>query len=157
MKFVRVWWVGFLFFAWFGTAFAADRIPSDALKTINAVNASWVPALEAGNVRGACQGFAHDALFISEDGRVTHGAVAFEAALQKRIDAGLHVSGGKVTSMGAQMVNGQIIEWGDSSLMTIDQSGIRHQGGGYYLAVWSKNKHGVWEITRNIDIGVALP
>jgi len=130
----------------------AGSIPPDARKTIDAENAKWVPSLEAGDVKQACSGFAGDALVVSAAGK-SSSINDYEAALQKRFDAGLKITGGQVISNGAELVNGQIVEWGSSLLTSTDKSGVEHRGGGYYLAVWTKNKDGVWQITRNISLG----
>src|SRR5581483_5311516 len=135
----------------------ADAIPADAKQTIDAVNAAWVPGLKAEDIDSACRGFAPDALFVADDGTVTHGLTAFEALLKKRFEAGLRITGGKVTQLGARLVNGEIIEWGSSLLDTTDSSGAHHKGGGYYLAVWQKNASGTWQITRNIGLGRERP
>jgi ketosteroid isomerase-like protein len=142
----------YLFVPW-RVVLAENAIPADAQTAIDAANGEWVAALEAGNVKLACQGFADDALFISEDGKVTSGTLAFESALQKRFDAGLKITGGKVTSLGAYLVNGLIVEWGSSLLDIADKAGVRRKGGGDYLAVWSKGKDGAWRIIRNISLG----
>ena len=134
------------------SAVFAGSIPPDARKTIDAENAKWVPSLEAGDVKQACSGFAANALVVSADGK-TSGIDAYEAALQKRFDAGLKITGGQVISNGAELVNGQIVEWGSSLLTAKDGDGPERKGGGYYLAVWTKNKDGVWQITRNISLG----
>ncbi|MGN6514280.1 MAG: hypothetical protein ACTHLR_00385 [Rhizomicrobium sp.] len=115
----------------------AGSIPPDARKTIDAENAKWVPALEAGNVRRACSGFAGDAVIVSADGK-SSSLDAYEAALQKRFDAGLKITGGQVISEGAELVNGQIVEWGSSILTAKDKTQPEHKGGGYYLTVWTK-------------------
>ncbi|HEY8950467.1 MAG TPA: DUF4440 domain-containing protein [Rhizomicrobium sp.] len=130
----------------------AGSIPPDARKTIDAENARWVPSLKAGDVKQALSGFAPDALVISADGK-TSSIDAYEAAMQKRFDAGLRITGGQVISNGAELVNGQIVEWGSSLLTAKDKDGPEHKAGGYYLAVWTKNKEGVWQITRNISMG----
>jgi len=131
----------------------AGSIPPDARAAIDAANSNWVPALKKGDVASACGGFATDALFVSADGKTTSGVAAYEAALQKRFDAGLHVTGGQVMSNGAELVNGQVVEWGSSLLTTTDKDGVAHNGGGYYLAVWTKGSDGAWKITRNIGLG----
>ena len=129
-----------------------ESIPPDARKTIDAENAGWVPSLKAGDVKQACSGFAADALVVSADGK-SSSIDAYEAALQKGFDAGLKITGGQVVSEGAELVNGRIVEWGSSLLTSKDKDGPEHKAGGYYLAVWSKNKDGVWQITRNISLG----
>jgi ketosteroid isomerase-like protein len=134
------------------SAAVAGSIPPDARKTIDAENAKWVPSLKAGDVKQACSGFAADALVVSADGKAS-SIDEYEAALQKRFDAGLKITGGQVISNGAELVNGQIVEWGSSILTAKDKDGPEHKGGGYYLAVWTKNKDGVWQITRNISLG----
>lgn len=131
---------------------AGEAIPADALKAIDAGNNQWVPALAARNAEQACRVFAPDAIFIGEDGSVTAGSAAFAATLQQRFDAGLTVTGGKVTRMGAQLFDGQLVEWGNSLLLTRDKDGVAHKAGGNYLAVWSKGKDGAWRITRNIAL-----
>ena len=136
------------------SAALAGSIPPDARKTIDAENAKWVPSLKEGDVKQACSGFAADALVVSADGKAS-GIDAYEAALQKRLAAGLKITGGQVISNGAELVNGQIVEWGSSLLTTKDKNGAEHKGGGYYLAVWTKNKDGAWQITRNISLGKA--
>lgn len=136
---------------------ASDAVPADALKTIDAVNGKWVAALKSENVKWACEGFAEDALFIADDGTVTRGVTAFAELLRKRFDAGLKVTGGKVTRLGAHWVHGQIIEWGSSILQVADKNGGTHRGGGDYLAVWTKGADGTWKITRNIALGLPPP
>ena len=130
----------------------AGSIPPDARKAIDAENAKWVPSLKAGDVKQACSGFAADALVVSADGK-TSSIDAYEAALRKRFAAGLKITGGRVISNGAELVNGQIVEWGSSLLTAKDKDGPEHKSGGYYLAVWTKNKDGAWQITRNISLG----
>lgn len=130
----------------------AGSIPPDARKAIDAENAKWVPALKAGDVKRACSGFAADALVVSADGK-TSSINDYEAALQKRFNAGLKITGGQVISEGAELVNGQIVEWGSSILTSRDKDGPQHKAGGYYLTVWTKNKNGAWQITRNISLG----
>lgn len=134
------------------SAALAGSIPPDARKTIDAENAKWVPSLKAGDIKQACSGFAADALIVAADGK-TSSVDAYETAMQTRFDAGLKITGGQVISNGAELVNGQIVEWGSSLLTTTDKSGAEHKGGGYYLAVWTKNKDGAWRITRNISLG----
>jgi ketosteroid isomerase-like protein len=162
MKRVRSSLIAVLFcISWRATfaadAAPADAIPADAKQTIDAVNAAWVPGLKAHDIDSACRGFAADALFIADDGTVTHGLVAFEALLTKRFDAGLEITGGKVVQLGARLVNGVIVEWGSSLLDTTDRNGAHHKGGGYYLAVWQKDATGAWKITRNIGLGHEHP
>lgn len=94
---VAVWSLLFLIIT-HGVALAGNGIPAEAQKAIDAANGNWMPALEFGNVKSACQGFADDALFVSEDGKVTRGVISFEVALQIRFDAVLKITGGKVTS-----------------------------------------------------------
>jgi ketosteroid isomerase-like protein len=133
-------------------ALAADAIPPDARAAIDAGNAAWVPALEAGDVRRACTGFADGALVVGADGS-TQSIAAFEAHLKARFAGGFKVTGGIVKSLGAHLVNGEIVEWGSSLLVTTDKTGVSRKGGGYYLAVWSKGRGGAWKITRNISLG----
>jgi ketosteroid isomerase-like protein len=130
----------------------AGSIPPDARKAIDAENAKWVPSLKAGDVKQACSGFAADALVVSAGGN-SSSITDYEAALQKRFDAGLKITGGQVISNGAELVNGQIVEWGSSLLTSKDKDGPEHKAGGYYLAVWTKNRDGAWQITRNISLG----
>ena len=130
----------------------AGSIPPDARKAIDAGNGEWVPALKAGDVKRACRAFAANALVVSADGKAS-GIDAYEAALQKRFDAGLKITGGQVISEGAELVNGQIVEWGSSILTAKDKTQPEHKGGGYYLTVWTKNRKGAWQITRNISLG----
>jgi ketosteroid isomerase-like protein len=143
-------------------AFAADTtptetIPADAKRAIDDANAAWVPGLKARDIDSACRGFEADTLFIADNGTVTQGLPAFEAALRKLFDSGLRVSGGKVVQLGAQLVNGVIVEWGSSILDMEDPNGVHRKGGGYYLAVWQKNAKGEWKITRNIGLGSQHP
>ncbi|HEY2782295.1 MAG TPA: nuclear transport factor 2 family protein [Steroidobacteraceae bacterium] len=137
-----------------GVVRAAEALPPDALKAIDSGNGQWVPALVERNAKLACQVFAENAVFIAPDGTVTSGTAAFTAELQRRFDAGFNVTGGKVTRLGAHLVDGVIVEWGRSILTVKDKDGTEHKGGGDYLAVWSKTKDGVWKIARNIAIGV---
>jgi ketosteroid isomerase-like protein len=133
---------------------AADPagIPPDAKRTIDAVNAAWVPGLQARDLTRACAGFRPETLFVSPDGRLVHGVADFEADLQRRFDSGWKVVGGSVVQGGAAMLNGRIFEWGTSLLKTVDAKGVAHDGGGDYLAVWEKDAAGKWRITRNIAL-----
>ena len=153
MKLFRAAFVAALVLLPVSGAFAGS-IPPDARKAIDAENAKWVPSLEAGDVKQACSGFAADALVVSADGKAS-GIDAYEAALQKRFDAGLKITGGQVISEGAELVNGKVVEWGSSLLTSRDKDGADRKAGGYYLAVWTKNSDGAWQITRNISLGAA--
>lgn len=134
-----------------------ETIPADAKREIDAVNAAWVPGLKVRDIDSACRGFQADTLFVADNGTVTQGLAAFEAALSKLFDSGLRVTGGKVVQLGARLVNGTIVEWGSSLLDMEDQNGVHRKGGGYYLAVWHKNASGQWKITRNIGLGHEHP
>lgn len=129
-------------------------IPLDAKRTIDDANAAWVPGLMAEDLDRACVPFEPDTLFVGDDGSTTRGLADFKAGLQKRFAQGWRVTGGRVTQGGAHMVNGKIVEWGESLLKTVDSHGVAHDGGGYYLAVWERDAKGTWKISRNIGLGM---
>jgi ketosteroid isomerase-like protein len=130
-------------------------VPADAQRAIDLGNAAWVPGLESQDLDRACIAFTEQTLFIDSSGNVTHGLPAFEDALRARLAKGTKITGGKVTQLGAQFLNGKVIEWGSSFLDTVDSRGLHHPGGGYYLAVWERLPDGAWKITRNIGLGLA--
>ncbi|WP_158749958.1 DUF4440 domain-containing protein [Acidobacterium sp. S8] len=129
-------------------------VPADAQRAIDEGNAAWVPGLESQDLDRACGAFTEQTLFIDANGNITQGLPAFENALRARFAKGTKITGGKVTQLGAQFLNGKVIEWGSSLLETVDSRGLHHPGGGYYLTVWERRPDGAWKITRNIGLGL---
>jgi len=129
-------------------------VPVDAQRAIDEGNAAWVPGLESQDLDRACSAFTEQTLFIDAKGNVTQGLPAFENTLRARLATGTKITGGKVTQLGAQFLNGKVIEWRTSFLETVDSRGLHHPGGVYYLAVWERRPDGAWKITRNIGLGL---
>lgn len=133
------------------TAAQADSVPALAKKQIDAVNADWVLAMEAGDARRASQGFAEDAVFVSATGKVMTGRAAYEAAVRDRFAKGLKFVSGWVKQTDARYVDKEVIEWGHSSLMGVDAQGHKAAHEGLYVAVWKQGADGNWKIVRNLS------
>jgi uncharacterized protein (TIGR02246 family) len=129
----------------------ADPVPALAKKQIDAVNADWVVAMEAGDAHRASEGFADDAVFVSATGNVMTGRAAYEATVRDRFAKGLKIVDGWVKQTDARYVDNEVIEWGHSMLMGVDAQGHKAPREGLYVAVWKQGKDGNWKIVRNLS------
>ena len=129
----------------------ADPVPELAKKQIDAVNADWVIAMEAGDAHRASQGFAEDAIFVGQTGQVMTGRAAYEAVLRDRFAKGLKFTRGWVKQTDARYVDSEVVEWGHSSLIGVDAQGHEARREGLYVAVWKQGKDGNWKIVRNLS------
>jgi uncharacterized protein (TIGR02246 family) len=129
----------------------ADPVPELAKKQIDAVNADWVLAMEAGDAHRASRGFAEDAIFVNATGKVMTGRAAYEAAVHNGFAKGLKFASGWVKQTDARYVDNEVIEWGHSALMGVDAQGHKTTREGLYVAVWKQGTDGNWKIVRNLS------
>lgn len=129
----------------------ADPVPALAKKQIDAVNADWVLAMEAGDAHRASQGFAEDAVFVGATGKVMTGRAAYEATVRDRFAKGFKIVDGWVKQTDARYVDNEVIEWGHSMLMGVDGQGHKAPREGLYVAVWKQGADGNWKIVRNLS------
>ena len=130
----------------------ADPVPDLAKKQIDAVNADWVLAMEAGDAHRASLGFAEDAIFVGPTGQVLTGRAAYEDVVRGRFAKGLKVVDGWVKQTDVRYVDNEVIEWGHSMLMGVDAAGHKAPREGLYVTVWKKGKDGTWKIVRNLSL-----
>ncbi len=129
----------------------ANPVPELAQKQIDAVNADWVLAMEAGDAHRASQGFADDAVFVSATGKIMTGRAAYEASVRDRFAKGVKIVEGWVKQTDARYVDSEVIEWGHSMLMGVDAQGHKAPREGLYVAVWKQGADGNWKIVRNLS------
>lgn len=127
-------------------------VPARALAQINAVDAGWIAALEAGDLDRAFAGFAPDAVFISAPGVVTKGTAAEMALFQQGLAAGIHIVSGKEVVLGVGMVGSSIVAREAIFLKIKDGAGRQFATGHYTLTVWAKAPNGTWMISRSIEL-----
>lgn len=130
----------------------ADPVPELAKKQIDAVNADWVLAMEAGDAHRASLGFAEDSIFVGPTGQVLNGRAAYEAVVRARFAKGLKIVDGWVKQTDVRYVDNEVIEWGHSLLMGVDAEGHKTPREGLYVAVWKQEKDGNWKIVRNLSL-----
>jgi len=130
----------------------ADTVPALAKKQIDAVNADWVLAMEAGDARRASKGFADDTVFVGATGHVRNGRSAYEAVLRDGFAKGLKIRDGWVKQTDVRYVDNEVIEWGHSMLTGVDERGRNVTLKGLYVAVWKQGKDGNWKIVRNLSL-----
>ncbi|HUO94101.1 MAG TPA: SgcJ/EcaC family oxidoreductase [Rhizomicrobium sp.] len=130
----------------------ADPVPELAKKQIDAVNANWVLAMEAGDAHRASLGFAEDSIFVGPTGQVLNGRAAYEALVRGRFAKGLKITDGWVKQTDVRYVDDEVIEWGHSKLMGTDAQGRKTMREGLYVAVWKQGKDGSWKIVRNLSL-----
>lgn len=128
-----------------------DQELAAARPTIAAVNADWVPAMQAGDAHRIAQAYAEDGVFVLPDGRVLAGRAAVEAAMQARFRPGVTYLGGGLTQDGVvSAAPGLIFEWGHGGIASRDAQGKTHTSSGPYLTVWKRGADGRWAIIRNM-------
>jgi uncharacterized protein (TIGR02246 family) len=129
----------------------ADPVPERAKTQIDAVNADWVLAMEAGDAHRASQGFADDTVFVNATGKVMTGRAAYEDTVRGGFAKGVKIVSGWVKQTDARYVDNEVIEWGHSMLMGVDAQGHKAPREGLYVAVWKQGADGNWKIVRNLS------
>jgi uncharacterized protein (TIGR02246 family) len=123
-----------------------------AKPAIDAANADWIPAMQAGDIHRATAPFADDAMFILSDGKTYVGRAAIDAFLKDRTVPGTKITGGAVQQEGLTLGrDGLIYEWGHSGMTKVDAKGESKTSSGLYLTVWQRNAAGQWLIIRNLN------
>jgi uncharacterized protein (TIGR02246 family) len=128
-----------------------DAELASARPVIDAVNADWIPAMQAHDGGRIAAAYAEDGLFVLPDGKVVAGRAQVAALMQKRFTPGFRVVSGGLTQDGLGYAQGGlIIEWGHGGLTYADASGRTHTSSGPYLTVWKRDGAGDWKIIRNL-------
>lgn len=123
---------------------------AEAAPVIDAVNADWIPAMQAKDAARVGEAYASEAVNVSGSGQVTVGHDAFVDLLRQRFAAGLSVSGGEIHRQGLQpLAPGLLLEWGQAGFTARASDGREVKALGPYVTVWKHQPDGHWRIVRN--------
>jgi uncharacterized protein (TIGR02246 family) len=133
-------------------ALAAPDDIAAATATIDAVNADWLPAMQARDGERIAAAYAPDGVFVLPNGDSLKGRAAVAEFYRRQLATpGVKVLDGRIRREGlAQAGDGLLYEWGHGESTVQTASGQVRTGGGPYLTVWKRDAAGHWAIARNL-------
>lgn len=133
-------------------ALAAPDDIAAATPVIDAVNADWLPAMQAKDGDRIAAAYAPDGVFVLPDGQSLKGRAAVAEFYHKQLTTpGVKILAGRIDREGlAQAGDGLLYEWGHGESKAQLPSGQVRESRGPYLTVWKRDAAGHWAIARNL-------
>lgn len=133
-----------------GHAKPADLV-AQALTTIDRVDADSLPAMKAGDAARLAEPYAHDAVFVTPDGKAILGHDGIAELYRAGAASGRKVIEGGIHRLGVREGGGGMVyEWGRGGSTRVGPDGARTTHQGQYLTVWKRDEGGAWRIIRNM-------
>jgi uncharacterized protein (TIGR02246 family) len=122
---------------------------SDVMEDIEAAQAAWEDAFNAGDAAAAAEAvFAEDARLLPPDGPVVEGREAIAAFWQGLMDAGVHSL--DLGLIAVEVQGDAMIETGTWSVTAPNPEGGEVTLEGKALVIWKQGEDGVWRMAQDM-------